>query len=245
MSITTNPVTDLVPPVTSNSIDPNSDQTPVTTNTPGGVSGAATTLNSAASLTAPAESTGFSASISACIKGIVDAVRSVLARLPLIGGLFAFTEAVTTPQSTSLNTQPNTLPLTDAEKADLIKAYFISVPGVTNLEVPADDSVQNCLDMFGQIQSVASKLDVFKSVILADNSNQGIAKRFYDALPVFMQRIFKEQIWIANNRDDNNMGEGFGDHIVDTDIKGPLARAAIDGLIQVAALIAQMQSNNA
>lgn len=91
--------------------------------------------------------------------------------------------------------------------------------------------VVEALDDFRQIQRPHIKIDAFDWVLSAHNSTDEIAMQFYNALPEDLKRKFREAIYIANGRNDENHGIGFGEHIIATNIRGALSRQAAGNLI--------------
>jgi len=226
--------------------------TPVSTNTSAAAPVSPTTpvvqpatsagLSSVASSLAPATDQGFSGQISACIASIFETIRGCLARLPCIGYWFESTPVTTiTPPVTIPN--PTTIGWTDAQLVSMIRGAFPSVSAVSAITstttvpvIPPPDMVNYLLSLFGQIQAPDAKIDAFHSVLDASNSNDGIAKQFYDALPEgtgvpveASKSAFRHQIWAANGSsvyNGHDHGPGFGDHIVYGAIRGPLAQQA-------------------
>jgi hypothetical protein len=96
--------------------------------------------------------------------------------------------------------------------------------------------VIEALNIFRQIQNPRMKIDAFNWILSANNSTDNIAKQFYDELSEDLQREFRERIYVANGRNDENHGIGFGEHIIATNIRGALSRqAALDMLINIVA----------
>lgn len=199
----------------------------------------ATGLSTASTLTsaAPAQSSGFSATISSWVSSVVDAIRNCLAKLPLIGSFFATAQPVTTTAVTT--TAAATTTPVDADYVNMIKNVFVAAPGTgatTTAAVPSADVVAYALDCFNRIQAPAAKMEAFQAVLAAANSTDGIATQFYGALDAAQQTAFRSEIWVANGRSSIdatgvNRSVGFGEHIVATDIRGALAQQAIRNVI--------------
>lgn len=222
------------------------------TATPAGVASTPSTITSAAP--APAESSkGFCAQISDFVARVIDSICNFLGKIPsTIGSWFtksASTASTNQNTTTSTTTSAPAASWTDQERVEMIRQMFVPVPetttaGDTAVAVPAQDMVEYALELFRGIQSPIEKMMVFNAVLTANNSTDAIARQFYDALPPgtaghleASQTSFRECIWHANGNssmhDRIEYGMRFGEHIIDTAIRGPLAQGAADDLLHV------------
>jgi hypothetical protein len=107
--------------------------------------------------------------------------------------------------------------------------------------VPPAAIVTSLLQLFGEINSPAAKIEAFQVVLEASNSTDDIARQFYDTLPegdgtsAASKSSFRRHVWLGNNGGDSvynghDHGAGFGDHIVWHAIRGPLAQQAARNL---------------
>lgn len=167
--------------------------TPTTTATAtagAGIAGSGSSITSAAPANAP--STGFSATISAWVTSVVDAIRNCLAKIPGLG--FCATTSTVTPQVVT-----PTVVTPDVAVAN-VKAIFDlqTDPAATVRPVPAADLVVYALARFGAIVTDADKLDAYGAVISARNTSPAIARQFYDVLPANIQQAIQAKMHIAN-----------------------------------------------
>lgn len=228
MSITSISTTTAGPTATTAS---SSTTAPVST----GLSGASSIASAA-----PAATQGCSAQISAWFASCIDAIRGCLAKLPLIGSWFDNSaSATTTTPGTSSTLGTSTTTWTDADLVRMIAGQFVSAGPTTGatVAVPAADVVNYTLTLFGQIQSPVAKMEAFGAVLGAINSTDDIARQFYGALPEgtigtlgASRSSFREYAWIANGRNDNGHGPGYGDHVVQHEIRTLLAQTAVQNL---------------
>ena len=202
--------------------------TSTTSSTSAGVGATASSISSAA------DNQGFSAQISAWVSNCVDSIRKCLAKLPLIGYWF---DKGATPATTTTTTTTTTT--ADADLLTMIRASFVAAPaaGAAAPAVPDAAGVNYLLGLFAQIQSPVVKMGAFHSVLSAANSTDDIARQFYNSLPEgtagtteASKNSFKHQLWVSNGRNDNGMGVGFGDHILNNAPRGPLALQAAQDL---------------
>jgi hypothetical protein len=178
---------------------------------------------------------------------IVDAVRNCLARFPIIGPFFAIEEvAPITTSAAAITTPPRP---TNAELVTQLYTVFPNANGrpstgprtllaVNALPAPEPGVVIRALDAFRLITDPAAQMEAFQIVLQADNSTDDIGRQFYNQLSPEMQRQFREQIWIANNRHDAGMGAAYGDLVVAHFIRSSLgqqAAAALQGIYAAAA----------
>lgn len=116
----------------------------------------------------------------------------------------------------------------------MIRGQFVTGPAST--PVPAADMVTYALDRFNEIQSHAVRMEAFETVLRAVNSTDDIARTFYNALPEgtgiveASKSAFRRYIWEANGRNDAGHGANYGDHIIATAPRGPLALQAAQNL---------------
>lgn len=206
-----------------------------TTSTTAGISTATSSISSAA------DNQGFSAQISAWISSVMDTIRNCLSKLPLIGSWFEKATPATTTSTTSTTTTTTTW--SDAELLAMIRGQFVAAGGTTStttIAAPAADVVAYALNNFNQIQSPVTKMDAFLAVLSAVNSTDDIARQFYNGLPEGTPNVeasrsaFRNHLWIANGRTSViggvDQGMGFGDHIIGTAPRGPLAQQAAQNL---------------
>lgn len=90
---------------------------------------------------------------------------------------------------------------------------------------PNDEKAfQKCLNQFFHFSVESNKWQSFQWVQNDLPADQ--VKKFYDLLPLDMQKHMKRHIWEINGS-DNDMGIFFGDAVVRDDIKGELVKKAI------------------
>ncbi len=193
-----------------------------------GIAGSGSSITSAASTNAP--STGFSAAISAWVSSVVDAIRNCLAKIPGLGFLSTATTQQVATQQVAAPAAP------DVAVANVKAIFDLSTdPNLAVRPVPANDLVAYALARFGAIVTDADKLDAFEAVISARNTNPGIARQFFDALPQNMQDAIKAKMHIANvvngqpssvfNGQDHTFG--FGAFMIHHEICNPISQRAV------------------
>lgn len=179
---------------------------------------------------------------------MVEAIRSCLANLPLIGGWFA---SASTSATSTAGTSSTSAVTTDADCVRNIAAVFVpasAVSAATSAPAITPAIVQYCTNLFGQIQSPVAKMQAFAAVQNAVNSTDAIVKEFYDALPAAEQEGFKLAMYNKNQADTGNgsvrnghdHGLGFGDYMVYHEIKTDLAKEG--AIAYIAALQAAASS---
>ncbi len=182
-----------------------------------------TDLSNSQSSMSSYQTTGILTAVWNLISGKVEVARSFLATLPFIGRLFEAAPPAVRNRSE------------DELRYNAIKEILIFDRPQSNDHPSPVDAVRSerlaeALNVFRQIQGPFYKAKAFERAIIAQNSTDDAARQFYNALPDQLQRDFREQIYIANGRNDNNHGIGFGEHIVATEIRGVLARTAAEHL---------------
>ncbi len=209
------------------------------------------------SISAPSESQGYSAQMSAWIASVVDTIRGWLAKLPCIGYCF---ERSSTPPLSSSQTQSNSVPSTalpawtDFERFQMIRGQFVAGPATD--PVPIGDVVDYTLAQFRLIESPFYKVKAFEAILRATNSSDNIARSFYDALPEgtlshteleagrreASKTSFRYQAWLENGDpaihprigssvyETVDHGANFGQYIIDRAIRDPLAKRAAHSL---------------
>lgn len=192
-----------------------------------GIAGSGSSISSAAP--ANSTSTGFSATISAWISSVVEAIRNCLAKVPGISSFFATTPAGTPPPGPQVA-------LPDIALTN-VKAIFDlqTDPAIAVRPTPANDLIVYALSHFNAIATEADKLDAFAAVLSARNTNPGIAKQFYDALPPNLRHAIQAKMHIANevngqpssvfNGTDHTFG--FGAFMIHHEICSPIAQRAV------------------
>lgn len=214
---TTTPVTTSTTPVTTAATTA-ATSAPATTAATTAASTGLSSVSSSMSSSTPAPSQTFCEMLGSWISGAIDAIRSCLSHIPLIGKFFEKSTPVT---STATSTGTTPLPSMDQQIVNLFKAEFIAgpvAPGATPAATPAADRIAYLLAQMALITAPAAKMEAFEAVLVAQNSNQAIAKQFYDALPAVNQDGFKGELYVANGNSDVrgtvSHGFGFGDHMV-------------------------------
>ncbi len=175
---------------------------------------------------------GFSTTLRSWISTVLDAIRNCFSRFPIIGPWLASSPTPLPPV-----VPPATTIISDADYVRMIKNVFVEVPASATataapVVVPGDDVVAYVLDCFNHIHDVEPKMQAFQAILTAPNSTDVHARQFYDALNETAQTAFRAQIYTANGNSDVDTdgvsyGIHFGEHIIDRDIKGPLAQQAI------------------
>lgn len=201
--------------------------TPTTATAGAGIAGSGSSITSAAPVNAP--STGFSAQISAWVTSVVDAIRNCLAKIPGLG--FLSTAPVVTPP---VVTPPVVTP--DVAVANVKAIFDLSTDNtVPARPVPASDLVVYALSRFGAIATDANKIDAFAAVLGARNTNAGIARQFYDALPANLQQAIQAKMHLANVVNGNPSSVfngvdhtfGFGAFMIHHEICNDISKRAV------------------
>jgi len=212
--------------IPNNSGSPN---TPVSSNqpapaAPAGVASAPSSITSSVQEAGK----GFIAQISAWISNIVDKICKCLANL--FGWFSRSTPPTPVPDSVA---EP--VP-TDNEILNLINDSF-----VTNSNTILSNEVVNyALNLFGKIQSPTVKMRAFQTILNATNATDDFARQFYNVLPdgtgqgfEASKASFRWFIWDAGGENENSLS--FADDVIATAIRGPLAKQAVQNLINALA----------
>ncbi len=199
-----------------------------------GLSSAGSSMSSAA---APAESRGFSAAVSAWVSYIIDGIRGCLAKLPLIGRFFASADASSSSTDGASSASGASSCVTDAQLLQMVQNTFVQDASAV---VPTDESVGYCLAAINNMSRPLEQMQAYLTVLMAANSSDPIAQRFFAALPKGVQNEYRGEIWKFNKGDDlsssgmsNNklpVGEVVTSGVL---IRCPLAKQAAQNYITV------------
>ena len=197
-----------------------------------------TSYETSSSLTTQTETQGFLSSCNRWISSVVDYIQKCFSCLASFFTNPISRQAPISEPTTDGLTSGDYLFLTNMQnKFDNGTRTFPDLhylyPNVPPLSLPSltQRQVVEALDDFRQIQRPHIKIDAFNWVLSVNNSTDEIAMQFYNALPEDLKRKFREAIYIANGRNDENHGIGFGEHIIATNIRGALSRQAASNLI--------------
>lgn len=197
-----------------------------------GISSTGSSLTSASS-TSAAASPGFCGQISNVISQAVEWVRSMLAKLPLIGSWFERSAAssATTPGTTS-GTASTTTAVDNAQILNMIKATFIQPAPAVSHTVPAADVVTQQIARFDQITAEPVKVEAFAAIVNALNSSDAITTQFYNRLTAAQQEAFKYKIFQANGNSSVypagsvDHGIGFGNFMIANHLGADVVKTA-------------------
>lgn len=162
----------------------------------------------------------------------LEYVRNCLSKLPLIGWIFGSTAASTTATSTAGSS--SSAQWTDAELVNMIRGQFIQAGAVTAAATapvpPNADTVNACLNLFGQIQAPSERMNAFIAVQTAVNGINTTTKAFYDAMSDDMKTALRQQIYVSNGNSDDFAGASrwpnVGGYVVENAIHSDLAKNA-------------------
>jgi hypothetical protein len=191
--------------VASSSITENA---PTSTSASVGISAAtSSSITSAASSAAPAESSGLSAQISSFVKSVVDMIRSVLSKLPLIGQFFALETATSAATTVPVPPPGGSTTLTDDEIVNMIRTQFPSAASATSATVaPATDVCNYCVTLLGQLSNNVVKLEAFQFILTASNCTDAMATQFLQALPDDLKQAIRDQLNTMSTTDLSAQG---------------------------------------
>lgn len=184
------------------------------------------------------------------ISNVVDFFRRCLAKLPLIGRLFANEQVIEpspTPQTAASSPSCatpdqsrysdicrkfiDTRPPVGAARAFGIRSFWENVCSTPAgqcqmlvLRSPTQDEVNETLERFREIQEPYYKVLAFQTVVVAENSTDDFAGQFYQALPNDLKAEFHGHI---GARDANDIQNG-----VYTSIRSRSAIQAADDMVR-------------
>jgi hypothetical protein len=89
-------------------------------------------------------------------------------------------------------------------------------------------SIGAALLRLNEVENPLLKLRMILYAVTNIDTANDVVRKFYGALPLSLQNGLKVHIWLAHCRDDQGKGiMGFGDHVIDTGMKGWIVRQAI------------------